>query len=167
MKHCMKCGGKLIPRGKTIYLCQSCGKENYNNPAACTTAIIINEERDSILMAVRGQEPKKGMLDLPGGFVEADEEIETAMRREVMEETGMEVNVLGMLGAYTNHYEDVRWTADIAYVVTIESGEPVAADDVAELKWYKIEEVPDEELAFESIRKELIDLKRALEEERF
>lgn len=163
----MKCGGKLMPQDKTIYLCQSCGRENYNNPAACTTAIILNDERDSILMAVRGREPKKGMLDLPGGFVEADEEIETAMRREVMEETGMEVNVLGMLGAYTNHYQGVRWTADIAYVLTIESGTPVAADDVAELKWYKIEEIPDGELAFKSIRKELIDLKRALKEERF
>lgn len=162
MKHCIFCGGKLKPIDGTVYVCLVCKKENYNNPVACTTAIILNNDRNEILMAVRGQEPEKGKLDFPGGFVEVDEEIEPAMRREVMEETGLEVNILGLLGAYTNHYMDDRWTADIVYVLTIKSGEPVAADDVAELKWYKIDEIPDDQIAFKAMKNELKDLKLAL-----
>ncbi len=161
MKHCIFCGGKLDKLTETEYKCEVCKRENYNNPVACTTVIILNDSRDQVLMAVRGVEPEKGKLDLPGGFVEVDEEIETAMRREVREETGLEVNILGMLGAYTNHYMDDRWTADITYVVTIKSGEPAAADDVAELHWYKIDEIPDDQIAFESIKKEFKDLKIA------
>lgn len=162
MKHCIFCGGRLDKLTETEYRCVGCKKENYNNPVACTTAIILNDDRSKILMAVRGRAPEKGKLDFPGGFVEVDEEIVPAMRREVREETSLEVNILGLLGAYTNHYMDNRWTADIAYVLTIKSGEPIAADDVAELKWYKIDEIPDEKIAFQAMKNELVDLKTAL-----
>ena len=69
--------------------CGICGFTYYANPSSATVAFIMNE-KDELLVVRRKNEPAKGNLDLPGGFVDMEETGEEGVMREVMEETGLE-----------------------------------------------------------------------------
>ena len=75
--------------------CADCGFELFMNPSASVAVFIRNGEGE-LLFVVRGCEPAKGTLDLPGGFTDIGETVEEAVRREVMEETGHDGFVLRM-----------------------------------------------------------------------
>ena len=68
------------------------------NPSAANVAIIKNSEGE-ILVTLRKQEPAKGTLDLPGGFTEIGETSEEGVKREVMEETQLEITNLRYFGS--------------------------------------------------------------------
>ena len=61
----------------------------YDYPRICVGFAVVR--RGHLLVLTRGHEPKRGALDLPGGFLEAGEELEAAARRELFEETGLRV----------------------------------------------------------------------------
>ena len=88
-------------------------------------------------MTVRGIEPEKGRLDLPGGFVEVGEHPRDALAREAKEELGVEVEVeeRPMLLAVHTYGADGEYVLAIGFRVRIVSGEPSPADDVAEIRW--------------------------------
>ena len=69
--------------------CQDCGFTYYANPCSATAAFIVNDKQE-MLVVRRAKEPAKGTLDLPGGFVDMGETVEQGMRREIMEETGLD-----------------------------------------------------------------------------
>ncbi len=103
-------------------------------------------ERDGrVLLARRAIEPRLGYWDLPGGFAEEGEAPEDAVRRELREETGLDVEPLELMRIDIEPYGD-RFVFSVTYRVTGD-GDPVAADDVAELRWFSAGELPDE-LAF-------------------
>ena len=91
--YCPKCGSPdfEIHNGLSRH-CANCGFTFYQNPRASTAAFILNEKGE-LLVARRGKEPAKGTLDLPGGFVDNDENAEQGMVREIKEETGLIINV--------------------------------------------------------------------------
>lgn len=68
--------------------CASCGFVYYANPSSATVAFIFNDKGE-LLVVRRKNEPAKGTLDLPGGFVDMDETGEQGVAREVKEETGL------------------------------------------------------------------------------
>ena len=87
-KYCPVCGSSHFEtNSEKSKLCRSCGFEYFVNPSAATAAFIMNE-RGELLVERRKREPAKGMLDLPGGFCDVDENIVQGLRREVREETG-------------------------------------------------------------------------------
>ncbi len=63
----------------------------YDNPAPTATAIVTRAD-GAMLLTRRAIEPAFGMLDLPGGFIEAGEDPEQAVKRELLEETGLEID---------------------------------------------------------------------------
>ena len=69
---------------------------NYPRPAVTVDAILISN-RNSVLLIERGRDPFKGKWALPGGFIEMDEELETACQRELEEETGLRVGELNQV----------------------------------------------------------------------
>ena len=90
-KYCPVCGSSHFEtNSEKSKLCRSCGFEYFINPSAATAAFIMNE-RGELLVERRKREPAKGMLDLPGGFCDVDENIVQGLRREVREETGLKV----------------------------------------------------------------------------
>jgi len=100
-------------------------------------------ERDGrVLLARRAHEPRKGHWDLPGGFVNETEHPLDALRREFLEETGLVVESPEFLRIDIEPY-DHRHVFSVTWIVHAD-GEPVAADDVAELRWFARDEVPDE-----------------------
>jgi 8-oxo-dGTP diphosphatase len=104
-----------------------------------------------VLVAVRRFEPHMGKLDFPGGFVKSSESAEQAARREILEETGLEVGKLTYLGSAPDDYGDTGLkTLNPGYEAEYIGGEEKAKDDVADLKWfvYTDEATPFPEMAF-------------------
>ena len=83
--------------------CRDCGFTYYANPCSATAAFIRNG-RGELLVAVRGKEPAKGTLDLPGGFIDMDETVEEGMIREILEETGLVITAPRYLFSIPNLY---------------------------------------------------------------
>ena len=90
-KYCPKCGSShFVVNNEKSKRCADCGFVYYFNSSAATVAFILNE-RNELLVCRRGKEPKKGTLDLSGGFIDMYETGEEGVAREVLEETGLKV----------------------------------------------------------------------------
>ena len=141
-RFCPRCGGELAPEENHLR-CTVCGERYWANALPAVQALIERDGR--VLLARRGIEPRLGHWDLPGGFVEETEEPEAAVRREVLEETGLQVERAELVRIDIEPYGD-RFVFSVTYRVTAQ-GHPVADDDVAELRWFAPDELPAE-LAF-------------------
>ena len=85
-KYCPKCGSShFVVNNEKSKRCADCGFVYYFNSSAATVAFILNE-RNELLVCRRGKEPKKGTLDLSGGFIDMYETGEEGVAREVLEE---------------------------------------------------------------------------------
>jgi len=108
-----------------------------------------------VLLARRGHEPFLGRWDIPGGFLEEGEHPLDGLRRELREETGLEVEPLEFVGVWMDRYggdSTAEATLNMYWTARVVGGEPEAADDVSELGWFGAEELPPaEELAFENV----------------
>lgn len=102
-KYCPKCGSIHFEiNNEKSKRCADCGFVYYFNPSAATVALIMNEQNE-LLVCRRAKDPAKGTLDLPGGFIDMAETGEEGVRREVKEETGMEVNKAEYLFPYLTY----------------------------------------------------------------
>lgn len=98
-----------------------------------------------MLLGKRGIEPYKGYWDVPGGFLEAGEHPEEGTKRELLEETGLEIRILGLIGFYMDRYgADGVWLINFYYAAERTGGELRAMDDVEELRWFSPDELPKE-----------------------
>lgn len=128
--------------GKYIY--------KYPHPAVTTDCVIFGYDGEGlkILLIERGGEPCKGKWAFPGGFLNMDETAEEGAARELMEETGMESDVLEQFHSYTDPNRDPRERIiTIAYYALCKMQNVVAGDDAAKARWFKLDEIP--ELAFD------------------
>ena len=109
-------------------------------PLVGVGAILL--EGDRILMAQRGKEPLKGWWSLPGGALETGESLADAVRREAREETGLEIEPLGVLEIFERIMRDAAGVAEyhyvlIDYVCRITGGQLAAGDDVCRVEWVR------------------------------
>ncbi len=115
--------------------------------AVTVDAVVFTERSGEPLVALveRGSEPYRGRWALPGGFVEADEDLAQAACRELSEETGLDVPPasLRQLGAYGAPGRDPRMrTVSIVFWGRIpDPGDPVGGSDAASSSWLPVEEV--------------------------
>lgn len=144
-KFCPVCGADLEvlsdgpDRGRSA--CQEGHFVHYDNPAVTAFAFVEREGR--YLVLDRAREPYRGRWDLPGGFVEAGETPDEAIRRETFEETGLEIEDLRILGAYKSHYGDEgKWTVDIAFHWQASSAKLALSDKNSSATWVTIEQMP-------------------------
>lgn len=109
---------------------------------------IVNGQKE-ILLIQRKNEPFKNQWALPGGFVDNHEDLITAARRELEEETSVKVFDLQQIKAYGNPHRDPRgYMVSVAYFATVDATiQATAADDAKEVKWFNINELPS--LAFD------------------
>ena len=100
------------------------------------------------IVLIERKNPPYG-LAIPGGFVEVGETIEQALKREMKEETGLDVEILRLLDVYSDPARDPRFhTISITYVCK-SYGIPKASSDAKSLRVFKLEDIPMEELVFD------------------
>ena len=101
-------------------------------------AIIL--DRNRVLLVERGREPLKGYWSLPGGVLETGEHLEDGIRREVREETGLEIRIVKVVEIFERIMRDEKGAAEYHYVLIdylcrANGGKLAAADDVARAQW--------------------------------
>ncbi|MEM3555662.1 MAG: NUDIX hydrolase [Candidatus Micrarchaeia archaeon] len=124
-----------------------------------TTVDSVIVEDGKILLIKRKFKPFKGKWALPGGFVDEGETVEEAVERETMEETGMKVRIVKLIGVYSNPKRDPRGTISIAFLTKPTSKEARGGDDAEEARWFNLNELP--EMAFDH-KKIIEDARRML-----
>ncbi|HKE22467.1 MAG TPA: NUDIX hydrolase [Bryobacteraceae bacterium] len=108
------------------------------HPLVGVGAVIFQDRR--ILMAQRGKEPLKGWWSLPGGALETGELLADAVRREVREETGLEIEPIRVFEIFERIMRDAEGTPEYHYVLIdylcrITGGTLAAGDDVCRVEW--------------------------------
>jgi ADP-ribose pyrophosphatase YjhB (NUDIX family) len=144
-RFCPRCG-EAIEKVEDRAECRACGYVAYSNPIPAAEAVCFDED-GRLLLGRRAVDPGAGLWDLPGGFLDEDEHPLDALRREIREETSLEIDAVDFLGFWLEPYGSrivlcLTWTARA-------SGEGRAADDLFELRWFGPDELPGAaELAF-------------------
>lgn len=154
LSYCPKCGHKGFTfNGEKLFVCEACNFNFYINAAAAVSAIIELPD-GRIAMGRRKFEPRKGMLDWPGGFVDTMERAEDALIREVREEMGIEITQYEFLTTSPNEYpfKGISYfTCDIAFICKLNTiPQFKAADDVSEVILVYPEDIDYNELCFPS-----------------
>jgi 8-oxo-dGTP diphosphatase len=129
--------------------------DTWPRPAVTVDVVLVATVAGSrqVLLVKRGRPPFAGSWALPGGFVEPNEPLQMAARRELREETGLEPVRLEQLHTFGDPGRDPRgWTLSVAYLARFEEAErrrwqPRAGSDADAVGWFDLEQPPD--LAFD------------------
>ena len=123
---------------------------DFPRPAVTVDLVLLTTEAPPrVLLIRRAKEPFAGAWALPGGFVDANEPLESAARRELQEETGLTAGSLDQLHAFGDPGRDPRgWTVSIVFLGRVDpSAAPRAGDDAVEAAWFPLDALPP--LAFD------------------
>jgi len=157
---CPRCGNRLgvrlLKRGDPERLvCESCGFVFYLGPKLVAGAIV--ELHGGIVLIQRDIEPGYGEWTFPGGFVERGERAEAAAQREVLEESGLEIEVGEIVGLYTY---DGQIPAIAVFAAEVTGGEPKPLDETMDIRSFPRGGLPWTEMAFPSTEQALKDYLR-------
>jgi len=116
-------------------------------PSLTVDAIIeLTDRPDRPIVLIERRNTPYGWA-LPGGFVDVGETVEKAAVREAAEETSLEIELVALLGVYSDPHRDPRGhTVSVVYVARA-TGQPLAQDDAKNIAIFSPESVP--ELAFD------------------
>lgn len=123
-----------VPHDKQCPYC-----ERFDNRGISVDVVIVRG--DKILLGKRGAEPFKGYWAIFGGFVEWDETVEEALARETKEESNLTITSHELIGVYSKPSRHPRQVITVAFAVKVE-GTPRAGDDIVEVKWYPLNNLP-------------------------
>ncbi|MGE3856279.1 MAG: NUDIX domain-containing protein [Dehalococcoidia bacterium] len=152
---CPKCGapfGREVRAGRERLVCAACRFVFWQNPNAGVAAILI--EDGAVLLTKRGGSERAGLWDLPGGFVEYDEDLRAALVREILEETGLEIELGRVYEVHSNFFHETgRHSVGVWFLARRVGGTLGAADDVVDARFFPLDALPPEaEIAFETDR---------------
>ena len=130
-------------------------REYPERPLAGVGAVILDGEK--VLLVRRAREPLRGEWSLPGGLVEVGEELTEALRREILEETGLDVRVGPVVEVLDRILRDEQGRVRFHYVLVdylcrVEGGRLEAASDAAETRWVERSRLGDYALRPETLR---------------
>jgi ADP-ribose pyrophosphatase YjhB (NUDIX family) len=154
--YCPKCSAKALEKYYTNgFRCKECHFVYFHNTASATGAIIFS--RKGILLVKRAQPPKKGFLDVPGGFVNYGEPLESALKREVREELRVDITDWKYLGSFPNTYlyETVTYhTVDVFYICHYDESQSLLPNkEIEDIVWVTdIDSLQMDLVAFDSTK---------------
>jgi 8-oxo-dGTP diphosphatase len=146
-----KSGGEsaLTPLGEKILTeydnrtasLQSQFDHHWRKPSVTADGIVLKDGKIALIR--RKNDPFKGSYALPGGFVDYGEKVEDCVMREVLEETGLRTEVVGLVGVYSDPARDPRGHFVTAvYELRPTGGALKAGDDASSAEWAPLEKVP-------------------------
>jgi NAD+ diphosphatase len=155
-KYCPSCGAnKITKRSDNSIQCSSCLFVFYINAAGAVAGLIFDDS-GKLLLTVRGRNPLKGLLDLPGGFINIGETAEFALRREIKEELDADIENIEYLESQPNIYPFsgiIYHTLDIFFKCSISANSIIkAGDDIDNYKFIIPEKINLEQVAFNSVK---------------
>jgi ADP-ribose pyrophosphatase YjhB (NUDIX family) len=156
-RFCPRCGSGLA--GRTLkegdperLVCGNCDFVLYLGPKLVAGALF--ELDGEILLVQRDIEPGYGLWTFPGGYVERGERAERAAEREVLEETGLEIETTGIIGLYS--YEG-QVPVIAVFGARVVGGRASALDETMAVRGFGRDELPWSDLAFPSTEAALKD----------
>jgi ADP-ribose pyrophosphatase YjhB (NUDIX family) len=159
-RFCPVCGSaKWTTNNFKSKRCPDCGFIYYGNPSAAVACLLLNAKGE-LLVCRRANDPAKGTLDLPGGFVDPSESAEEALRREIREELHLEIENPELFTTLPNQYLysgmelntlDLIYTANVRDFSRLE-----ASDDVSEAFFAALNTISPDDFGLNSIKKGII-----------
>lgn len=148
--YCPHCGGTLTQYDDDTHgKCNDCDQIWHKTPPPSTVALCIRN--NTLLLTKRAIDPHKGEWDFPGGFIKPGESAEDTMGREIEEELGVRPTKMTLASTSSNpsyqYLNESLKPLDIVFLVDLPDVDLHPADDVAETKWFPLNE-PLPTLAF-------------------
>ncbi len=149
LNYCPRCAAPLVARllpteDRPRLVCDG-GHILYVNPKMVVG--VIPERRGRILLMRRAIEPRYGAWTFPGGFMEVDESTEECAAREAQEETGVSVSITGLVGVYSKPGPAI---VSIVYRARVAPGRVTPGREAIEARWFAPEDIPWDDLAYET-----------------
>lgn len=149
--YCSRCGAELrfgaVPGEERHRLaCPSCGFVAYVNPRLVVTTLPVTDHGELVLIR-RGIDPGRGTWAQPGGFLEVDETVTEAARRETLEETGLIVEPGEIVGFYSRLEAAV---VVLAFEARIIGGEPTTSPESLEVRTFAPDAIPWDGISFKT-----------------
>jgi ADP-ribose pyrophosphatase YjhB (NUDIX family) len=152
---CPACGSPLVEKeidGRPRRVCPACGRVHWRNAKPCAGALV--QRNGKVLLVRRAVEPFRGYWDIPGGFCEADEHPTETAIRETREETGLEIELTGLLGLWLDEYGGVT-TLNAYYLARPLTEQIQAGSDADGAAWFAPNALP-RRIAFTNGRQALM-----------
>lgn len=156
MNFCSHCGsGEIalrVPEGDSLprFVCAGCGAIHYQNPKVVVGC--LPEHEDQVLLCKRAIEPRHGKWTLPAGFLENGESLGTGAQRETLEEANARVAMGDLYAVISLPYINQVYVMFRARLLDLDFG---PGSESLEVRLFREEEVPWEELAFRTITRTL------------
>jgi 8-oxo-dGTP diphosphatase len=164
LRFCPRCAGSIEIRdaghpASPHPVCTACGFVLWQNLKPSVEGAIVRGEGPAteVLLGRLGMGAGKGRWDIPGGFLNADDHLLDALRRECLREVGLEIAPVELLGVFEDVFAGSP-IISIVYVCRIVSGEPRAADIVDEVAWFPVDATP--EVAYQAVQDALSALRQ-------
>ncbi len=147
-RYCATCGTGLVPRpsrsGDGVrQACPACRTTAYETPAIVVAT--LPSLRDRVVLIRRATEPGRGLWAFPGGYLEAGEVLEAGAVRETREETGLDVEITGLLGVYSR---PAGRNVTVVFAARAADARWQTGDEAAAIRAFGASEIPWDALAF-------------------
>ena len=169
-KFCPFCGkAGFVWNGINCFVCKICNQKFYINMAAAVVAVIFNNNNE-LLLTRRKNNPAKGFLDLPGGFVNIGETAENAVVREIKEELNINVSEFEFIATFPNEYVfgGIQYfTEDIVFACKVTDFSGISAnDDINAYEFQTLSKINIDDIGLNSIKNVIEFLKNIRKNEK-